>query len=251
MLRAGRTVPFKGRRESEDLYSALRETFVKSSIEKRDSICYSGYGCKNTVYREETPLRKKSHILLAGYLADQLIDSDSLQLHRKAFCLGNILPDCKPSFLTTRHEFFGTFGSIQERIRFLVLNGTEVFSESALWRKIGEVMHYIADYFTFPHNKTFTGGFRDHNQYEKELKNRLKQYIKSGDAYLNAVEETMIRFQDLGDLIAYVQTRHECYLKRERTISEDIQYILSVCLQVVHGIFQLCTEYHSDRVSLV
>lgn len=199
---------------------------------------------------EETPLRKKSHILLASYLADQLIDSDSLQLHRKAFCLGNILPDCKPSFLTTRHEFFGTFGSIQERIQFLVLNGAEVFSESALWRKIGEVMHYIADYFTFPHNKTFTGGFRDHNQYEKELKNRLKQYIKSGDAYLDAVEEPMIRFRNLGELIGFVQARHACYLQRERTISEDIQYILSVCLQVVHGICQLCMENHPEKISL-
>ncbi len=132
----------------------------------------------------------------------------------------------------------------------MVMNGTEVFSESALWRKIGEVMHYIADYFTFPHNKTFTGGLRDHNQYEKELKNRLKQYIKSGDAYLDAVEESMISFHDLGELISYVQARHACYLQKERTISEDIEYILSVCLQVVHGIFQLCMSGHSECVSL-
>lgn len=201
--------------------------------------------------KKRSLLRKKSHILLAGFLADQMIDSDSLQLHRKAFCLGNILPDCKPSFLTTRHEYFGTFGALQDRICFLVLNGTEVFNERVFWRKIGEVMHYIADYFTFPHNKTFTGGLREHNQYEKELKNRLKQYIKSGDAYQNAVNEPMLRFRNLTELIGYVQDRHEAYLQKQRTISDDIRYILSVCLQVVHGMFQLCTEYAAMNFAVV
>ena len=54
-------------------------------------------------------MRKKSHILLARYLADQMQTTASLQSHRKAFCLGSILPDIKPSFITRRHEFYGTF----------------------------------------------------------------------------------------------------------------------------------------------
>ena len=54
-------------------------------------------------------VRKKSHILLARYLADQMPANESLQSHRKAFCLGNILPDIQPSFVTKRHEYFGTF----------------------------------------------------------------------------------------------------------------------------------------------
>lgn len=196
-------------------------------------------------------MRKKSHILLASYLADQMTAADSLQLHRKAFCLGSILPDCKPSFLTTRHEFFGTFESIQEKMQFLVMYGTEACNERVFWRKIGEILHYIADYFTFPHNRTFTGTFMEHNQYEKELKNRLKQYIKSGEAYLNAVTEPVINFRNLTELIAYVQRRHACYLQKERTVSDDIRYILSVCMQVVHGMFQLCMEYSSMRLAVV
>lgn len=60
-------------------------------------------------------LRKKSHILLARYLADQMPANESLQSHRKAFCLGNILPDIQPSFVTKRHEYFGTFDEVQER----------------------------------------------------------------------------------------------------------------------------------------
>ena len=32
----------------------------------------------------------------------------------------------------------------------------------------------MADYFTFPHNKTYKGNLAAHNSYEAELKNRLK-----------------------------------------------------------------------------
>ena len=59
-------------------------------------------------------MRKKSHILLARYLADQMQTTASLQSHRKAFCLGSILPDIKPSFITRRHEFYGTFEDVKK-----------------------------------------------------------------------------------------------------------------------------------------
>ena len=70
-------------------------------------------------------MRKKSHILLGRYLADQMSEVYSLQQHRKAFCLGNIMPDLRPSFLTTRHEFFGTFNQLQNKMKELVERNPE------------------------------------------------------------------------------------------------------------------------------
>ena len=67
-------------------------------------------------------MRKKSHILVARYLADQMPATKSLQSHRKAFCLGSILPDIKPSFLTKKHEYFGTFEEIQGKMKALIDN---------------------------------------------------------------------------------------------------------------------------------
>ena len=58
-------------------------------------------------------MRKKSHISLAQFIVK---NSDSLELnqHKKAFYLGSILPDCKPSFLTEKHQFNGTFEKVQD-----------------------------------------------------------------------------------------------------------------------------------------
>lgn len=183
-------------------------------------------------------LRKKSHILLARYLADQMTASESLQSHRKAFCLGSILPDIKPSFITKRHEFFGTFDEVQAKLKLLVEDGADDYKERVFWRRMGEVFHYIADYFTFPHNKTFTGSLVEHNSYEKELKNRLKRCIRTGEA--DQYAEQAIRFSGFGELTDYIRDKHGAYLKKERNISDDIRYILNVCFQVFQGVCQLC-----------
>lgn len=185
-------------------------------------------------------MRKKSHILLARYLADQMTVSESLQSHRKAFCLGNILPDIRPSFVTKRHEFFGTFDEIQEKLKKLVEEGMDQYKERVFWRRLGEIFHYIADYFTFPHNKTFTGSLVEHNSYEKELKNRLKSCIRNGEAARYQTAE--IGFGSFGQLTEYIQEKHAEYLKKERNISDDIKYILDVCGQVFRGVCHLCLE---------
>lgn len=185
-------------------------------------------------------MRKKSHILLARYLADQMSAAESLQSHRKAFCLGNILPDIRPSFWTKKHEFFGTFEEIQEKIRHLVEYNPSEGKDRVYWRQFGEVIHYMADYFTFPHNRTYTGTLIEHGQYEKALKKNLKTCIKSGEAHAHV--ESAMCFDSLTQLTEFIRTSHERYLRKIRNVAEDINYILNVCFQVIQGIFQLCTR---------
>ena len=184
-------------------------------------------------------VRKKSHILLARYLADQMPANESLQSHRKAFCLGNILPDIQPSFVTKRHEYFGTFDEVQGKIRRLVQSGAG-YNDRVFWRRSGEVMHYIADYFTFPHNKTFDGTYYQHNTYEKHLKTELKAFVLEGKA--DVYTEKEIHFETLNQLLQYIKEHHRRYLNCKRNIDDDIHYILTVCYQVFQGLFQLCRK---------
>lgn len=216
--------------------------YRKQKVEKPHSIviCPGSMELLFRTGKKRKPLRKKSHILLARYLADQMTVAESLQAHRKAFCLGNILPDLRPSFVTKKHEFFGTFHEVQEKLEVLVEKDPSEYNERVYWRQLGEAMHYIADYFTFPHNRTYTGTLMEHNQYEKYLKKDLKECIKSGRADLHLKQN--IRFDSFAHLVEYIKEKHEEYLKKERNIKDDIRYIVSVCYQVIQGIFQLCTR---------
>ena len=185
-------------------------------------------------------MRKKSHILLARYLADQMSAASSLQSHRKAFCLGSILPDIRPSFITKRHEYFTTFDQVKESMRRLAATTPEQSNERVYWRRFGEVIHYMADYFTFPHNKTYKGNLAAHNSYEAELKNRLRECILSGAA--DSQLEEAKQFESFEELVEYIRERHAYYLESPRCIADDIRFILRVCYQVVQGIFQLCVR---------
>ena len=192
-------------------------------------------------------MRKKSHILLARYLADQLTVDESLQSHRKAFCLGSILPDIRPSFVVKKHEYFSTFGEIQEKMLQLVEHGPLEGKERVYWRNFGEVLHYVADYFTFPHNRTYTGSLYEHSQYEKILKQRLMICIKSGAAGAYVFRD--VYFKNLEELTEFIQVSHTSYLRKKRNITEDIQYILMVCYQVIQGIVQLCTRRQENMAA--
>ena len=182
-------------------------------------------------------MRKKSHISLAMYLADSL-DSNTLARHRKAFCIGSILPDCKPSFLTTKHEFTGTISMVEDKIREMTTDyDPSSQSERRYVIDLGQVLHYIADYFTFPHNATYDGNLKDHCAYEKELKFSLRSYIRSGEA--NRVSTDSIECKNCDALFKFLEKAHQEYLSMKRNVEEDCAYIVRICHQVAEAILSL------------
>ena len=100
-------------------------------------------------------MRKKSHISLARYIVNSLNDKE-LKKHRFSFYIGSILPDIKPSFIYKRHEINGTFPYVKKHIARLS-EGQKVMNKKGgkYYRDLGQVSQYLADYFTFPHNKIF------------------------------------------------------------------------------------------------
>lgn len=192
-------------------------------------------------------MRKKSHISLAKYIVKRTSD-ENLKKHRLFFYLGSILPDCKPSFLYKKHEINGTFPDVKKRIEKLIhgkKNGP-VKNKRRYYMNLGQVTHYVADYFTFPHNKTYPGGLKEHCAYEEELKHRLRAYLKTSKVPADTGKK--MEFADTEALYEYILNRHESYLKRKLNVEEDIRHIVSVNHQLVEGIshlFHKVKEQHS------
>lgn len=182
-------------------------------------------------------MRKKSHISLARDIVRHSGDT-LLRKHKWAFYLGSILPDLQPSFLYRKHEFGATFGRVKRRIVILASPGLLAEGrETKYYRDLGQVTHYIADYFTFPHNEVYPGTLKEHCVYEGELKDRLVQYLKDGQESRECLEAP--EFSDSENLCDFVQEKHEEYLRKEFGIDGDIEHIVSLNYQVVEGIKQL------------
>lgn len=202
-------------------------------------------------------MRKKSHISLASYMVNSFND-EGLKKHKFSFYLGSILPDIKPSFLYKRHEIDGTFPMIQKHIKRLSEGQKSIEKKKGIryYKDLGQISHYLADYFTFPHNDIYPGSLKDHCSYEEKLKQDLRAYIKSGEAakYLAAqcaevgakVKEN--HFRNAEALCKFIEKTHEDYIERKHDVEDDIHHILEVNHRAIEGILQLLAQNRADYV---
>lgn len=185
-------------------------------------------------------MRKKSHISLAGYLLRSM-NFEGLFHHKKAFYLGSILPDCVPSFITRRHTIDETFDILRDEI-IKITDDYEM--EKGITRyytkHLGVVTHYIADYFTYPHNRIFEGSMKEHCVYENELKFALRKYVRSDEAIMERAKKTIMKTVD--EILDFIKEMHEEYLKVASKVKIDCNYIVEACHKVVDAILQIFEE---------
>lgn len=182
-------------------------------------------------------MRKKSHVSLTGYLLRN-IEIEELQVHKKAFAFGSILPDCMPSFITRRHNIEDTFSVLKKELSKVTDNyNPERGISTYFCRHLGVITHYIADYFTLPHNNIFKGNLKEHCSYEKELKNTLRAYVYSDAA--KRVRGENGSFQTVDDICAFIKRMHVSYLRTVSTVKADCRYIVELVFRVVDAILQI------------
>lgn len=185
-------------------------------------------------------MRKKSHLSLARYLVYSL-DNEELNRHRFSFYFGSILPDLKPSFFYKRHEIEETFSIVKNRIR--KMNEWDRMGKKKDFRyflNLGQISHYLADYFTFPHNKFYQGGLRGHCSYEEKLKKDLRRYLKRQKRRIGKQRrKNPADFGSVGALCGYIIHAHKDYAKGKHNVVDDIRHIVEVNQKALHGILHL------------
>lgn len=182
-------------------------------------------------------MRKKSHLALASYLMNSE-GMGQLATHKKAFYIGNILPDCIPTFLTKRHCIDETFSILKRELTLLIehYDFTKGIT-SYFCRHLGIILHHVADYFTFPHNSFYQGTLREHCRYEELLKHRLRSYVKSEEAKKERSNTPL--FYSVEDICNMVHTMHANYRTSEHSLDNDCNYIISICHKIVDSLLNL------------
>jgi len=199
---------------------------------------------------EAVLMRKKSHISLARYIVNNMEDND-LKKHKLSFYIGSVLPDIKPSFVYKRHEMDGTYPDIRRHIERLSEGRKLVEKKKGrkYYMDLGQISHYLADYFTYPHNKIYPGNLKDHCSYEEQLKRSLKNYIMSRN--MEAGEKVQADFSDAEALYEYILERHKQYLGRKINIETDIRNIVATNRMLVEAIADLFYKtQHKEKMPL-
>ena len=181
-------------------------------------------------------MRKKSHIAVAAFLSREL-QLEELTKYRKSFYLGSILPDLTPSIVTEPHQFGITFENLKTKMQEISQISDAEEQQRSLWRSIGVILHYLADYFTFPHNDSYTGNLKDHCVYEGDLKHQMRAYVASRDARVIFEKQCRIMTESvsLADLFENIEKAHREYMNQGsvHTPKDDCRWILTVCSGVL------------------
>ena len=184
-------------------------------------------------------MRKKSHISLAWYL----MNSEGMEVlgdHKGSFYMGSILPDCVPYFLVRKHTIEDSFGSLEKEFGKLVSHfDPRKGADRYFCRHLGVIIHYIADYFTFPHNVNFPGNLKDHCGYEERLKHAIRSYVRSPEVVKKRLGD---KVHSSEEILEFVQKMHEKYLRVQSAVERDCEYIIELCHTVVDAILLLIEE---------
>ena len=189
-------------------------------------------------------MRKKSHISLAGQIMDSM-ELDNVFDYRLPFYVGSIWPDCRPSFVTTPHKFDITFDDIERKIsKFIANYDKDKGMNMRRCAGLGVIIHYIADYFTYPHNAHYPGTLKDHCSYEEDLKHRMRSFVhnryESGEMQYD--ERMLPTIHSLQELLDYVKEKHEYYVHDRGNVNLDCAYSYIVCLAVMYSLLQLAVN---------
>lgn len=160
-------------------------------------------------------MKRNDHAALAKYLL-RSAESAETKKHKRAFVFGSIEPDYN-IFTYMRGLFFNkafrghNAENSEKHIKKSLkrLNSKGIHSTFDFFR-LGALMHYITDSFTFPHNAAFQGNLREHATYERKLHSVFSEILTTREE-TGIIDGNIIYNQDLLPLVI------------------DCDYIVTVC----------------------
>lgn len=175
-------------------------------------------------------MNKKGHLLLT----ERIIGKD-FQPYKRWLMFGSILPDLLYHTYLTGHTWESAFEKIARKMEsFESWGGMNGFSCMYL----GYLLHYVEDFFTFPHNSGFRGRLAEHIQYEKQF----TQYLLSDNDQPALNMETVTSTDDLKDQLCRL---HEKYEQEQTGFETDERYIcqaVGCVMQYFAGL--MCRNQH-------
>lgn len=177
-------------------------------------------------------METKDHYALSKLLARRMFLNNSKTF---AFILGNVLPDLNPfSYLGGSNAAELKGHSYDSRRHLMGQAYSSGFRDTFVgWFRAGEMMHYLADSFTRPHNKEFHYSLKEHIKYEHRLHLVFSNYLRTDQISLPIKPGSVVcKFEP------WLENLHRQYIRSSSTPDSDCRYILHSALIVCKGLAQ-------------
>lgn len=172
-------------------------------------------------------METKSHAALGRYLLERSLRAVTAA-ERRAFLFGCVEPDFNlATYLRgiahdrrpRGHHYANTapcIGRLADRLERGRAAG------ALYYFRLGQLMHYVTDSFTWPHNEGFTDSLRAHARYEQALQPLFCGALRSADP----IPAQLVR----GPLSGWLAELHRKYLEAPGSMGRDCFFTLTAAL---------------------
>ncbi|MBO4308677.1 MAG: zinc dependent phospholipase C family protein [Clostridia bacterium] len=172
----------------------------------------------------------QNHLQLGRALAAESRELNAHFLRRELFLLGNVLPDFLfytylrgygKSRRWTGHSLPHSAPAIEKNLKKRLSVGLRSCHDAY---RLGILIHYLSDSFTYPHTERFTGRRSEHTRYEHKL-------LKIFPRFLHLVKETPPA--QSADFLAEAR---RAYLSLPPSPETDAEWIVRVCSAIFFAV---------------
>lgn len=178
-------------------------------------------------------MRGKSHHCLGEYLVQHYL-SDVPKGYITAFLIGCVEPDRNPAtYLKGSFRCQWLRGHNYRNARRLMRHLSQRLENKKRlnlldYYRLGKLIHYTTDAFTYAHNETFTTSLGDHREYEADLQNHFLSYL---------AEDPQVDIRFAKNIMAAISRYHREYMQLPADICTDSRFALTACCCVLAFLF--------------
>ena len=194
-----------------------------------------------------------SHIRVAHLLMDYVEQTCGVTFDSSGFVYGNLKPDLTGTYLTKRHNPSIMMDEVMDKIRAFtekytigLVNGRELSVD------LGEICHYMTDFFTYPHNDDiYERNLLAHYLYEKRVALVIRRRMTEDK--FEQWASPIIPPATVDALIARIGSMHNAYRAagRHHGINDDLVHICRATAMVVLSIISIVYEQVEVPASVI
>lgn len=180
-----------------------------------------------------------SHLLIAEYLYDYLVEETGVKLNLRKFRFGNIKPDIKSQAYQVEHTFESSFEMVKG-IHDSILQPQTSLKELSL--QLGVISHFVSDYFCFYHYDAvkFKESISNHLKYEYALHKIIKKTLKNNE--LSFPEDDDLSFRDV------ILKFRQLYQENSKDLLMDIVFALSTTRVILKKLVCQYAEQEANQI---
>lgn len=192
-----------------------------------------------------------SHTRVANLLLDYIKLNYGVSFDENAFRYGNLKPDLTGTYLTKRHYPSIMFDEVMKKIRrFLKKYTIEQYNGKELSVDLGEICHYLTDFFCYPHNDDiYNKSLLSHYVYEKRIALVLNKKLTEKD-FDRWVQPVIPPLSEQA-LLNRIKSMHDEYKNQTKRhcIDNDLAYICQICAMLVTAVINITYVPASQTVT--